>query len=100
MLWYKGWLETRFRMLFMIAFAVFPIALTLAASHPASPEPHSASYPWVDQAESAVGFFAMYYSIIPLFVSRIGNEDAIRPNEEGPPRLDVFHSFALARQPL
>ena len=40
MLWYKGWLETRFRMLFMIAFAVFPIALTLAASHPASPEPH------------------------------------------------------------
>ena len=29
MLWYKGWLETRFRILFMLFYAVFPYRYSL-----------------------------------------------------------------------
>jgi len=67
MLWYKGWLETRFGVLFMLAFAVFPIALILAMPH-ANPEPQASAA----QPESGVQFFALYYSIVPLFLAGSG----------------------------
>jgi len=69
MLWYKGWLETRLHAAFMLGFAVFPIPLfTLVTPHPANPAPQVS----VAQAESAIGFFALYYSIVPLFLAGSG----------------------------
>jgi len=69
MLWYKGWLETRFQAVFALLFAVFPILLfTLATPHAANPAPQMS----VAQAESAAGFFALYYSIVPLILAGSG----------------------------
>jgi hypothetical protein len=68
MLWYKGWLETRFRVLFMFSFAVFPVALFLATPHPANAAPQVS----VAEAESAFTFNALYYSIVPLFLAGSG----------------------------
>jgi hypothetical protein len=68
MLWYKGWLETRFRILLMLFYAVFPIPLfTLAV--PAPNPAHPASLAAV---AGTVGFFGFYYSIIPLMLAGSG----------------------------
>ena len=51
MLWYKGWLETRFQAVFGLLFAVFPIALfTLATPHAANSAPQISAA----QAESGI----------------------------------------------
>src|SRR5208282_4405714 len=68
MLWHKGWLETRFMTLFMLAFSVFPVALFLAVPHPANSAPQVS----VAQAESVFSFNALYYSIVPLFLAGSG----------------------------
>ena len=68
MLWYKGWLETRFRILFMLFYAVFPIplfTLTVPAANPAHPASLAA-------VAGSLGFFAFYYSIIPLMLAGSG----------------------------
>ena len=69
MLWYKGWLETRFQAVFGLLFAVFPIALfTLATPHAANSAPQISAA----QAESGIQFFALYYSIVPILVAGSG----------------------------
>ena len=68
MLWYKGWLETRLLAVFMLAFAVFPVALFLATPHPASSAPQIS----VAEAENAFTFNALYCSIVPLFLAGSG----------------------------
>ncbi len=69
MLWYKGWLETRFQAVFALLFAVFPIALfTLATPHAANSAPQVSAA----QAESPIQFFALYYSLVPLLVAGSG----------------------------
>jgi len=68
MLWYKGWLETRFRILFMLMFAVFPIPLLTLTQHTVDPA-HPAS---LAEVAGAVGFFAVYYSFVPLMLAGSG----------------------------
>ena len=68
MLWYKGWLETRFRILFMFLFAIFPIPLMTLTPHPANPAPQDFSAGMQAVAE----MFALYYSIIPLGLAGSG----------------------------
>jgi hypothetical protein len=68
MLWYKSWLETRIKTLMMVAFAVFPIILAALTPHIAKP----ASPPSVAEAESAVGFYAMYYLLVPVALAGSG----------------------------
>ncbi len=72
MLWYKNWLETRGRILFMVLFAVFPIALFLGGSHRSATTQHPPTPLELAEAEKAGGFFAMYYSLIPLFLAGSG----------------------------
>jgi hypothetical protein len=68
MLWYKGWLETRFKIVFALLFAVFPIPLfTLVAPHPATP-----MSPDGPAIHGVVGFFALYYSIVPMMLAGSG----------------------------
>ena len=68
MLWYKGWLETRFRMLFMFLFAIFPISLMILNSHPAKPSTQDS----FQAMHGIVEMFALYYSIIPLALAGSG----------------------------
>jgi hypothetical protein len=68
MLWYKGWLETRIRILFMLFFAVFPIPLFTLVQPAANPA-HPAS---LAQVAGMVGFFAFYYSLVPLMLAGSG----------------------------
>lgn len=69
MLWYKGWLETRFQAVFALLFAVFPILLfTLATPHAANSAPQISAA----QAENGIQFFALYYSLVPLLVAGSG----------------------------
>ena len=67
MLWYKYWLETRFLALFMIAYAIFPVALSLL-------NPRAANAPQGSLAaiENAVAFFGVYYSMIPVLLAGSG----------------------------
>ncbi|MBV9182736.1 MAG: hypothetical protein JO356_15605 [Acidobacteria bacterium] len=68
MLWYKNWLETRFRIVFMLLFAMFPIAL-----HTLTPLPGGSAHQGsAVEMRGAVGFFALYYSIIPLALAGSG----------------------------
>jgi hypothetical protein len=67
MLWYKTWLETRFKILFMLLFAVFPIPL-MTLSHPANPAPQ----PTLAAMAGGIGFFALYYSLVPLLLAGSG----------------------------
>jgi hypothetical protein len=60
-LWYKYWLETRFLAVFMVLYAMFPVALFALTPRPINAPPGS-----VAASEAAVGFFAMYYSGRPL----------------------------------
>src|ERR1019366_8343206 len=68
MLWYKGWLETRFRILFMLSYAVFPIPLFTLTQQTVNPA-HPAS---LNEVAGAIGFFALYYSIAPLMLAGSG----------------------------
>ncbi len=68
MLWYKGWLETRFRILFMLSYAVFPIPLLTLTQHTVNPG-HAAS---LAEVSGELGFFAFYYSIIPVMLAGSG----------------------------
>jgi hypothetical protein len=65
MLWYKGWLETRFFTLFMFLYAIFPIPLfTLVAPIPPNPT--------LQDMQGFVGFFALYYSMVPVLLAGSG----------------------------
>ncbi len=73
MLWYKGWLETRFKVVFLLSFAVFPLVLTLAVGHhPTTRGQHAPTAAELAEAENGFGYFGMYYSIIPLFLAGSG----------------------------
>ncbi len=67
MLWYKCWLETRFLALFMVLYAMFPVALFTL-----NPRPANAPQGSVAAVEGAVGFFAVYYSMIPVLLAGSG----------------------------
>ena len=67
MLWYKYWLETRFLVLFMVLYAIFPVALLTL-----TPRPANAPQGSVATAQGAVGFFAVYYSMIPVLLAGSG----------------------------
>ena len=96
MLWYKGWLETRFQAVFVLLFAVFPIALfTLATPHRSKLCPSGFCSPGGKRLQ----FLRAVLFDRSAFAGRIGNQNSVRSYEERPPRLDVFHAFA-ARQPL
>ena len=62
MLWYKGWLETRFLALFMFLYAVFPIVLFTLVARPSPTQ----------DIQAFVGFFALYYSMIPVLLAGSG----------------------------
>jgi len=79
MLWYKGWLETRFRVLFMLLFAVFPVALALSGGHHLATTQHAPTPVELAEAQRSTGFLAMYYSIIPLFLAGSGTNYAKKP---------------------
>jgi ABC-2 type transport system permease protein len=66
-LWYKYWLETRFLALFMVSYAMFPVALFAL-----TPRPINAPQGSVATAQGAVGFFAVYYSMIPVLLAGSG----------------------------
>jgi hypothetical protein len=66
-LWYKFWLETRSLVLFMVVYAMFPVALSTL-----NPRPVNAPQGSLTAVESAVGFFALYYSMIPVLLAGSG----------------------------
>jgi len=68
MLWYKGWLETRFRVLFMFLFAIFPIALFTLGPFPRNPAPQG----YLNLMPAMVQMFSLYYTIIPLLLAGSG----------------------------
>ena len=67
MLWYKCWLETRLYITFMVLYAIFPIALAILNPRPANAPQNSLA-----AIEGAVGFFAVYYSMIPVLLAGSG----------------------------
>ena len=67
MLWYKGWLETRFIALLLLSAAVLPIPLFVLMGH--LPNVHHSS---LAQAETFVGCFAMCYSFLPILLAGSG----------------------------
>src|SRR5208283_1523725 len=84
MLWYKGWLETRFKVMFLLSFAVFPIVLTLAVGHhPTAGGQHAPTAAELAEAENWFGYFGMYYSIIPLFLAGSGIKTEYRSRKRG-----------------
>jgi hypothetical protein len=68
MLWYKAWLETRFRVLFAILFVVFPIPLFTLTQRTLSPSVR----PPLAALEGIAGFFALYWAIVPLNLAGTG----------------------------
>jgi hypothetical protein len=64
---YKYWLETRFIALFMVVYGIFPVALFIWTPRPATAPP-----PTLAAAEAAVGFLALYYSMIPALLAGSG----------------------------
>jgi len=66
-LWYKYWLETRFLALFMIAYAIFPIALFLVNPRAGNPPQGSST-----AIQNSVAFFGVYYSMIPVLLAGSG----------------------------
>lgn len=57
MLWYKGWLETRGRILFALIYAIFPIPLFLAQRTTAA-----SSHPSLAALQHVVGFLSFYWA--------------------------------------
>src|ERR1019366_1191883 len=92
MLWYKGWLETRFRILFMLFCAVFPIPLLTLTQHSVNPG-HAAS---LAEVSGELGFFTFYYSIIPVMLAGSG----IKTQADLQPRKGLHGSiyFTLSLQ--
>jgi hypothetical protein len=66
-LWYKDWLETRLLALFMMAYAIFPVALFTLNPRAGNAPPGSLA-----AAEASVAFLAMYYSMIPVLLAGSG----------------------------
>ena len=75
MLWYKCWLETRFFALFMVLYAIFPVALLTL-----TPRPANAPQGSVAAVEGAVGFLALYYSMIPVLLAGSGIKTQAGPS--------------------
>jgi hypothetical protein len=67
-LWYKSWLETRFRLIFAIIFASFPIVLVMGVQH----TPSAASPPTLAILEGMSGFWAFYWSLVSLNLAGSG----------------------------
>ena len=64
MLWYKGWLETRFRILFMLAYVLFPMALRITTPHNTSPTPL--------EEQHQIAFLAFYWSFGSILLAGAG----------------------------
>jgi ABC-2 type transport system permease protein len=77
-LWYKCWLETRFMVAFMIAYALFPLALSVLNPRAVNPPQGS-----VAAAEAAVGFFATYYAMVPVLLAGSGITAQPTPRSKG-----------------
>lgn len=67
MLWYKSWLETRGLVLFMLLYALFPIALFTL-----TPRPADAPQGSVAAAQRALEFLPVYYSMIAVLLAGSG----------------------------
>src|SRR5580704_6272504 len=61
MLWYKGWFETRFRILLALAFGIFFVAVM----HNANPKTPAAE-------QGAAGVLAFYWAIAPFLLAGAG----------------------------
>jgi hypothetical protein len=61
MLWYKGWLETRFRILVALAFGIFFIVIM----HNANPKTPAA-------AQAVMGVLALYWAVAPFLLAGVG----------------------------
>lgn len=68
MLWYKGWLETRSRVLRMVLIALVPIQFITLAAHGRNP----ASVGSPSEVRNVIEFLALYYSMIPLMLAGSG----------------------------
>jgi ABC-2 type transport system permease protein len=66
-LWYKSWLETRSLVLFMVVYALFPIALFTL-----NPRPADAPQGSLAAAQRALGFLPVYYSMIAVLLAGSG----------------------------
>jgi ABC-2 type transport system permease protein len=66
-LWYKSWLETRSLVLFMVVYALFPIALFTL-----SPRPADAPQGSLAAAQRALEFLPVYNSMIPVLLAGSG----------------------------
>jgi hypothetical protein len=64
MLWYKGWLETRARILFALVFILFPVALRVATPRLAPPT--------LAAEQGSIAFFAFYWSVVPVILAGAG----------------------------
>jgi hypothetical protein len=63
MLWYKSWLETRFRVWFVLVLVLFPLVLVLRQVH------HSLSHAAV---ENLLTSFTLYLSLLPVMLGGAG----------------------------
>lgn len=89
MLWYKCWLETRFLTRFLIVYAIFPIALFAFVRPPANVPQDSLA-----AVENAVGFFGLYYSMIPVLLAGSGIKAQAGP--QGQQGLHASTHFTLS----
>src|SRR5262249_50279998 len=64
MLWYKNWLETRGRILFLLAFILFPVALRMATSRPANPTALA--------EQRSMAFLAFYWAVPTIMLAGAG----------------------------
>jgi hypothetical protein len=74
-LWYKYWLETRSLVLFMVVYALFPIALFTL-----SPGPANARQGSLAAAQRALEFLPIYYSMIAVLLAGSGIKPQAGPH--------------------
>ncbi len=79
MLWYKGWLETRFRVLMVLAFFFFPVVLRYVTPRNANSTPSS-------EGQSIV-FLAFFWAVTPVMLAGAG----IKTQSGGPQATRGLH---------
>ncbi len=87
MLWYKGWLETRGKILFAFLYAVFPVFFLPLTQHNLG----SSSQPTVTALQHVVGFLSFYWAAFgpPMLLAGSGVKTQTLRNQRG------FHASML-----
>lgn len=75
MLWYKSWLETRSLVLFMVMYALFPIALFTL-----SPGPVNAPQGSLAAVQRSLELLPVYYSMIAVLLAGSGIKPQVGPH--------------------